>query len=121
MPRALSFSDRLLVVDDGIDALLQVDPVTGDRTLILTGLSSPSGVAHDVARERALITDTALDALLAVDLGSGQMTPLSGTGPLLLSPEAVAVAADLILVIDSGLGALVAIEPTSGDRVIVSK
>ncbi|MHC4492433.1 MAG: hypothetical protein ACYTDU_12490, partial [Planctomycetota bacterium] len=64
---------------------------------------------------------------LAVDLASGAVTVISdaqtGLGPDLASPVGVAydAANRRAFVVDAGMGAVVVIEPESGDRVILSK
>ena len=57
---------------------------------------------------------------MVVELASGARTEVTGAGPPLLSPVAVAYDGRL-LVLDAGLSALLAVDPETGERVILSK
>ena len=128
----------LLVTDAGLQAVLRVDPSSGNRTIISDATHGmgprfqiPVQVA--VASDGALIvTDSllGLQAVLRVDPSNGNRTIISdatqGMGPPLLGPIGVAVAADGSLVItDVGLTLRPApavrwVNPRSGDRTTVS-
>jgi DNA-binding beta-propeller fold protein YncE len=110
---------RLLVVDDGLDALLAVDLATGARSEIVGGFAVPADVALDAAG-RAFVVDTDVDGIVVVDLATGVRTEVAGAGPPLLSPVAVAYDGRL-LVLDAALSALLAVDPETGERVVLSK
>jgi len=96
---ALDTSDRAFIIDEGLRMLLSVDlkadsETKGDRKIISenpkpdldpairprgigTPFISPSGLALDIANNRAFIIDTGLNALSLVDLGSGDRVIIS--------------------------------------------
>ena len=136
---------RVLVVDEDLSALLYVDLASGNRTVIAdssTGagpaLDVPVAVTIQPADEvagvpyRALVLDIGLDALVAVDLATGDRTVISdaqtGAGPDFGEPLAVAIEIDptlglptgRALVLDTGLDALVGVNLTTGDRVVIA-
>lgn len=139
--------DRVIVADsaEGEDVLLSVNLGTGERTM-LTDSSTSSGprfqnveaVAMQPAIEaanlpyRALVVDSGLNALIAVDLATGNRLrvsdPTLGTGPELDVPKAVAAELDVstglptgrALVLDAGLGAVLAVDLTTGDRSVIA-
>jgi hypothetical protein len=69
------------------------------------------------------VTDDTADTLFALDLLSGDFEALDGEGPRLMSPNGVAYDAGraFLLVVDGARGALLAVDPGTGARVIVSK
>ena len=108
-PQALSINSsatRIVVVDDQLDALLVVDPTTGDRAIVLGCLvqeiclipergSGPSfdrpiAVELDDDAGLAYVVDNGLEAVLEVDLDNGNRTSL-------LSPVTVRAPYHLIL------------------------
>ena len=137
---ASGLDGQLLVVDRGLGALLTVDPLTGDRTLLSgTGTGGgapfvdPSGVAVDFTGAVAWVTDLGTSSVVEVDLATGDRVLLSGggagAGPAFDSPvRAIQDTTDprRLLVVDSGLLAVVAVQLTAGagagagDRTILS-
>ena len=135
---AAGLDGRLLVVDRGLSALLAVDPVSGDRTVVSDGavgagpaFSDPAGLAVDPAGAVAWVTDIGASTVVEVDLATGDRTVLSGggagSGPALDRPvRAVLEPADppRLLVLDEGLLAVVGVQvgagAGSGDRAILS-
>ena len=127
---------RALVIDDGLNALLEIDMKSGTRT-VLSGagigsgpdLGSPIGVAWDARGQRALVVDDALDVLMGIDVESGVRTVLSGgstgAGPNLDSPTCVAwnVRGQRALVVKANVNsetALIGIDVESGARTVLS-
>ena len=74
--------DRVLVVDEVLDALLAVDLSNGNRTVISdssTGTGANFGYLQSLTLDGslALVLDTDLDALLVIDLVTGDRVILS--------------------------------------------
>ncbi len=91
---AVDKTGDLLATDSDLSVVMRVDPVTGNRTLV-SGCVTESG-----------------------NCISNRM----GTGPLLASPEIIAIEADGdLVVVDRGLNAIVRINPLTGDRTIISR
>ncbi len=140
-----SANDRALVLADpfwGGEALLTVKLETGARTILSNfetpdssnPFSYPVSIALDSSNNRALVVDASrfygigLRSITSVDLGTGARTILSdGATPdthnWLYSPGGIALdaARNRALVVDRQSKAVVAVELTSGERVIVSK
>jgi hypothetical protein len=92
---AVEAAGSLVVGDEGLGAVLRVNPITGDRAII-------SGCA-------------------AVDSGGRCVGEIIGAGPRFLTPVGIVVeAAGSLVVGDVGLGAVLRVDPFTGDRVIVS-
>ncbi len=126
-------NNRLLVTDDGRNAVIAVDLATGNRSDFSVGnnISGPFGIAIDVANERALLVDTTLDGVLALSLADGTQTIISseksgaevGTGDVsLTSPRDIAInsTGTLAYVVGTGADAVVAIDLSNGNRSILS-
>jgi len=88
---AVEADGSLVVVDFGLDAVVRVDPVSGDRTIISNasigsgpGFVGPVGVAVE-ANGSLVVADSGLDAVVRVDPVSGDRTIISdariGSGP----------------------------------------
>jgi hypothetical protein len=86
---AASLPSRFLVVDEQLNALVAVDPTSGDRTIVsdaATGtgpeLGAPQAVTLELDAEgptgRALVVTETPAALIAVDLATGDREELSG-------------------------------------------
>jgi streptogramin lyase len=135
---AVEADGQLVMVDDGLDTVLRVDPVNGDRTIVSrasTGGGSPFGAPVDIAVEddgQLLVVDALRKAVARVDPGSGSRILVSGcfdtecpatigSGPAFVSPRTLAVeGSGSIVVTDTSLAAVVRIAPDSGDRTVVS-
>jgi sugar lactone lactonase YvrE len=127
-------NSRLVVSDTYLDALIDVDTVSGARTPITVNFDGNGvnfgctwGFGLDPANNRALVTDLCADALFAVDLATGNRSYVSrdgfaGAGPSITAPADVILdsANNRALVTDWNLDAVVAIDLASGDRVILS-
>jgi DNA-binding beta-propeller fold protein YncE len=136
-PNALAreASGRVLV-GVGSEQVYGVDPVTGDRT-VLTGPAPADeslrfrGIA-DLAAESEpgfLVLSTAQRSLFRVDGSTGARSVVSSSNPASLRGSGVALSLPLglevgprgeILVVDAGIRALLAVDPQTGDRRIVS-
>jgi streptogramin lyase len=128
---AVGTDGALVVVDAFANAVVRMDPRSGDRTLVSdasTGSGLPFGGPVGLAVEAngaLVIVDGALAAVLRVDQVGGDRTVVSrvstGGGFALGSPVGIAVEADGHFVIaDSLLAAVVRVDPRSGDRTLVS-
>jgi len=88
---AVEADGSLVVVDFDLEAVLRVDPVSGDRTIISDastgsgpGFESPLGIAVE-ADGSLVVVDSDLEAVVRVDPVSGDRTIISdastGSGP----------------------------------------
>jgi streptogramin lyase len=132
----------ILVTDLARQAIFQIDPTTGDRTVVSgcadiscnttigggPALYAPSGLARGSSvdpNSSFYVTDTLTDSLLRIDPVSGLRTVVSslttGSGPAFVSPVSVSVQANgNLLVVDEGLSALIGVNAITGNRTIVS-
>ncbi len=72
---------RLLLADDGLNAVVAIDLNTGDRSIIadrmhgqafgMSEFAQPRSIGLDPANQRALVADATRDALLEIDLRVG--------------------------------------------------
>ncbi|HWN71127.1 MAG TPA: hypothetical protein VNM90_25965, partial [Haliangium sp.] len=137
--------DRVLVGDEEYNGLLSVDLATGDRELIFDNVvvaPPPSEddssedepepyhmglFAIDTARDEVVAVDRQRGVVFALELATGDYRLVSGSykgrGPQLqyirnvfLDPER-----NLIMIHDLQLGALVAVDPVTGDRVVAAR
>ena len=125
----------MLIADDWGDSVIADDLISGDRTIIsddATGsvpvFNRIDGIGLDSANNRVLVTEFFPPSVIAVDLTTGNRSYFSdnsgaGSGPRLVKPGDVKVDPDtgVIYVGDEGLSAILAIDPASGDRVILTK
>ncbi len=81
---AVEADGSLVVVDIGLDAVVRVDPVTGDRTILSddstgtgTGFVTPFGLAIE-ADGSLVVVDAGLAAVVRVDPVTGDRTIVSG-------------------------------------------
>jgi hypothetical protein len=128
---AVEADGHLVVVDVSLKAVVRVDPVSGDRT-ILSDAATGSGPGFKDLRGIAVeadgslvVTDADLDAVVRVDPVSGDRTILSdaatGSRPVLVALHDIAVEADGSLVVaDFRLKAVIRVDPVSGDRTILA-
>ena len=129
---AVEANGQLVVADAGGDAVVRVDPISGNRTII-SGTSrgsgppfiNPRGIAVE-ANGQLVVADAGGDAVVRVDPISGNRTIISGTsrgsGPPFDFPVGIAVeASGDLLVTDISLDAVVRVDLVSGDRTIVSE
>jgi len=121
--------------DADLNAILAIDPATGDRTVV-SSLGRGSGPVLDFPRAvdfeldgQIIVIDELLQAVLRVDPATGDRTVVSdavtGTGQALDSPYDVQIEADGTLIVsdvsDNLLSpAIFAIDPTTGDRTVIS-
>ena len=145
-PTDLAFdisNNQLFVTDSRKSAVLAVDLNTGERSIVsnfvipdnINDFSDPAGLVLDIANNRLLVADNSLDAVLSVDLSPGpdrgkrsiisDSTTPDGVNPFDRPTALVLDSADnRLLVLDSGLDAVLAIDlapgPDRGKRSIVS-
>ncbi|MFI5402081.1 MAG: hypothetical protein ACHQ1G_04020, partial [Planctomycetota bacterium] len=121
---ALLPAGRVAVADAIASAVVVVDLATGDRTTLAPLTFPPVAVAFDAANGRILALGS--NALVAVDPGTGGVTIVAslgkGGGPLLQGANAVScdAATGVAYVTDGVLAAVLAVDPVSGDRTVVS-
>jgi sugar lactone lactonase YvrE len=130
-------NDRALVTDSALDAVVAVDAETGERTILSdtetpdadNPFDGPIGLIIEEPGVRGLVVDQILDAVMTVDLVTGARTILSNaTTPDEQNPFStpVYIALDFddirnrVLVTDLGLGAVLAVDRTTGARTILS-
>jgi streptogramin lyase len=121
----------LVVVDRLVDGVLQVDPASGERTVVSsdevgTGIKlfGATEIALDLDGS-ILVADDHRDALFRIDPATGNRVVISGLGvgegTELRSPLGVAVEPDgSYLIGDRSLGAVMHVDRNTGDRSIVS-
>ena len=80
---AVESDGSLVVVDPGLEALVRVDPVSGERTILSDdstgpgpGFGSPRGIAVE-SDGSLVVVDDGLEALVRVDPVSGERTIVS--------------------------------------------
>ncbi len=125
--------NRVLVIDN--NEVLSVDLITGARNVLSDNMtpdnSNPfgilQGISVDAGNNRVLVVEDG-DVLKAVDLTTGARTVLSSTSVpnvlnLFQDPEAIAIDTqnNIALVADVQLGAIIAVDLVSGQRVFLSK
>ena len=141
---AVEADGSLVVVDAGHDAVVRVDPTTGDRTIISMIIMDPAdeddpgrgvGLAFTNLRGIAVEDDGSLvvvdrqdDVVGRVDPETGDRMIISdnemGMGPDFMDPFGIAVEADgSLVVVDGKLDAVVRVDLTTdnmGNRTIIS-
>ena len=137
-----SVGGSLVVVDAILNAVVRVDPTTGNRTIISRGIdpndvydmvgsgpafAAPSGIAVEDAAN-LVVVDFDLKAVVRVNRYSGDRTIISGIDPNgvydmvgmgedFVAPFGIAVEADgSLVVVDFGLDAVVRVDLTTDGR-----
>ena len=126
--------DRLFVGANvvGIESgVFTVDLASGDRTALYTDLVGSGPLPGAVVSMAVLGGGTALRAqsgptLISVDVASQAGAELAsnafGTGVRLWQPRIVGVRADGVMIVhDDGTNAVLAVDPTNGARIVLSK
>jgi hypothetical protein len=143
--RAIGFEDlaggaRRILIASGDSQLVAVDPATGIRTLVSSAVAGTGpaiieseSIAVDSTTRRALISGGRANALQWVDLVSGNRSMASGVnpddqtvrgiGPPILGDTSRVVAdfTNQVAYVTAYGSALLAIDLTTGDRVITSR
>jgi hypothetical protein len=131
----------VVVADFYVSEVTQIDRASGDRSIAsapLRGSGLVLDLAEDVmfdADDSILVTNVANPSLLRVDMATGDRSVISGcadegctsqvgTGPDFLGPRLIAREHDGRLVLSDRFGvtvsAVVRVEPSTGDRTLVS-
>lgn len=124
-------SDRVLVADAGLDAIIEIDPATGDRQQVFREIAAGNPV---ILSPRAMvqgvdgtiyIADDIFEAIIGIDLASGAFFVVSnrevGEGPVLRSPRDMLLKdAATLTVLDASSGTIVDIDLISGDRTVAA-
>jgi len=135
-PVGVSVVDGDCVVPDAdLDAILAIDPVSGDRRLVSADgrgsgshLAFPRAVNFEMSGQ-IIVVDSQLQAVLRVDPNTGDRSVVSdavtGTGPVLDTPYDVQIEPNGTLIVSDVSEnlldpAIFAIDPTTGDRTIIS-
>lgn len=122
-------TNTVMIADPCTWPLIRVDPATGQRTAMPTDRTDlyADALALDREHERLLVLDIGMEPeLLAVDLASGDITPLAdaqtGSGPMFVDPEAMALDAKRgrALIYDGDQDVLLAVDLATSERSIVS-
>ncbi len=114
--------------------VLDLDPQTGDRTVVGDvggGIFGDSGMRYAAGPDRFYIVNRTADALVVLDAATGVRTVLSddddggasvGGGPAFSSPADLALDLDnaQAFVVDSGHSAVLAVDLTTGTRSVIS-
>ncbi|MCG8404659.1 MAG: hypothetical protein MI923_05615 [Phycisphaerales bacterium] len=128
---AVEADGNLVVTASMQGAVLRVDPVTGNQTVVSDSVTGngpfflfPGRIAVE-ADGNLVVTDATLKAVLRVNPVTGDRTivsdPANGSGLAFENPFGIAVEADGNLVVaDSSLGTVFRVNPFTGDRTIVS-
>ncbi|UTW47037.1 hypothetical protein [Bacterioplanoides sp. SCSIO 12839] len=141
---------RALALDGVLGGVVAVDLNNGDRTLLGVNAGSgvlfttPQSIALDTsnpANPRAVVVDSVANAIYAVNLNTGERSVLSdddldgfginsgglsvGNGPAFNNLNSILLDNSdpdnpRLLVVDSGLHAVIAVDVDSGDRTIIS-
>jgi DNA-binding beta-propeller fold protein YncE len=127
-----SSAARVLVGDSQLFGIFSVDLATGDRTE-LAPLSTPGDIMLDPDRERVIALDYHENSLVSVTLQGAEVTLLSGEGkydapdkgrgpPLSLPFSFTANLDDQVAFVASAeLGAILAVDLATGERVVISR
>jgi DNA-binding beta-propeller fold protein YncE len=130
-------NDRLYVLDVELDAVLHVDPVSGDRVLVSGGpfggragtgdsILTPTGIVYDGGRGRILVADDGRKMLHAVNPATGNRTVFSDNtaafGPPLSFYGRLALDAprNRALVLASGSNEIHVVDLATGTRALLS-
>ncbi len=117
----------ILVADAGLAAVIHVDPVSGDRTILS---SSSVGAGTNFVFPLAITLESSghilvadPNAILRVDPASGDRTvvssPTVGSGPVILGGWGLTIGLDEQAYVTS-LGAVIRIDPITGDRTLAT-
>ena len=117
--------ERIFVVDSGLDELIEIDPASGDRSVVD---DVGSGIEWQNPRDLAIlpdgscfVVDNLLNAIVSVDLSSGARAIFSeGITPHLQVPAGICHLDGMLYIVDTGLRAVIAVDPADGARSIVS-
>ena len=134
---AVRFNGAWLVADGGAGRVVNVDPTTGNRSAVPSGNGPSLGVPIDLTLEddnHLLVASNRgiLGGVIRLDLTTGNRDLVSGTnfdtgaqrgtGPDLMAPQRLAVDSNRRpVVLDGLLDAVVLVEPSSGNRRIISQ
>ena len=134
-PFGMDISDAhgLLFVADLIkNAIVAIDVITGERHEVSGDIGTgplfdqPSSVVYDRMRDRLLVSDESDAGLYIVDIATGDRTAITVDGSIAQFDGSDTIGITLgrydysVLVVEHRLEALIAIDPLSGQMVVVS-
>lgn len=131
----LESDGHLVVIDRSLEAVVRVDPNTGNRTVLTGGpdhigggppIEAPLSIALE-SDGHLVVTDVLLKGVVRVDPVTGDRTLVTGgpdnlgSGPPLESPRGIALESNgHLVVIDASLDGVVRVDPVTGDRTLVA-
>ncbi len=134
-----NLNNRIFIGNANNGDIIEINLETGQRALISSSraevgkepnISEALALAFDSLNRRIVVVDRGQNALLAVDVNDSSLGELSvisaegvGTGPLLNAMRGLTINPEtgVVFLYETDQSALMAIEPSSGDRVILSK
>ncbi len=126
----IDFGGDIIVADDNTDAVIRVDPVTGEQTLISQGgfFKDPENVVIDSDGNILVADGRAADrgAIIKVDPVTGDQTILSSNAISTKNlfdrgPEDLVLDSNGdIIVLDDGDGAVIRVNPLNGEQELIS-
>jgi sugar lactone lactonase YvrE len=119
---------QILVADQGSNAVVQIDPVTGDQVVIASGAPfvTLSGITFDARRRVIYVSDRgdgagAAAAILRVDPETGDVTTIAEGGDLLEPAALLVESSRSTLLVANGIpGSLIRVNLFSGEQTIVT-
>jgi sugar lactone lactonase YvrE len=103
---------NLLVTDQALGTVFEVDTANGMKSVLASGLRSPSGLAYSRSNGTVYVSDTGGGRVLAIDVVSRMPRELASG---LAAPEGLAVDRDgTVLVVEGDAGRLLRLAPGGG-------
>jgi streptogramin lyase len=118
---AIGLNDEIFVTDINYDAVMRLDPETGDYSLVTPNLQLQDPLGLVVAADGLLyVTESRGNRVVRVDPATGSITPVSSGGELDY-PFGIAIDAQGYLIVNNIRNAsVISINPATGAQTIVS-